>query len=29
LLADEARKNGWLHAVADFQAAVLKLSHDD
>jgi hypothetical protein len=29
LLADEARRDGWLHAIADFQAAVLKVSHDD
>lgn len=26
LLADEARQDGWLHAIAEFQAAVTKSS---
>jgi hypothetical protein len=25
LLADEARKNGWLSAIAEFQAAVMRV----
>jgi hypothetical protein len=29
LLADETRRDGWLRAIADFQAAVMKKSHDD
>jgi hypothetical protein len=29
LLANEERKNGWIRAIADFQAAVLKKSHDE
>jgi hypothetical protein len=29
LLADEARRDGWERAIADFQAAVMKTSRDD
>jgi hypothetical protein len=29
LLANEERKDGWIRAIADFQAAVMKTSRDD
>jgi hypothetical protein len=29
LLADDVRKNGWVHAIADFQSAVMKMSQSD
>jgi hypothetical protein len=29
LLADEVRKDGWVRAIAEFQAAVMKASHGD
>ena len=29
LLADEARKDGWLRAIAEFQAEVMKTSQGD
>ena len=29
LLADDAHKNGWIHAIADFQSAVKERSNDN
>jgi hypothetical protein len=29
LVADEARRNGWVRAIADFQSAVMKASPDE